>query len=262
MDLGLAAAVFALGLGGGFLSGLLGIGGGVVIFPLLLMAPPALALAALSVKSAAAITAVQSFFGALSGALGHHRRGRIDYALVRWFGGAMAVSALAGSLASRWIADDWIVWLFSAMAVIAAYLMLRSASTVEAEQDDPIQADFDRSLALVTGLVLGGLAGLVGQGGAFLFIPVLLHVLKIPLRITIGSALVIGLLSSTAVLAGRMGTQQVPYLLALCAVAGAVLGGQWGSALSHRAPRQLLRRALSLIIVGTAVHMTWSALAR
>ncbi len=61
MDATLLTAIFSLGLGGGFLSGLLGIGGGVLIFPLLLLVPPALGLAPLAVKAAAAITAVQSF---------------------------------------------------------------------------------------------------------------------------------------------------------------------------------------------------------
>lgn len=259
MDATLLAAVFALGLGGGFLSGLLGIGGGVLIFPLLLLVPPALGLAPLSVKAAAAITAVQSFFGAASGAFGHHRNRKIHYGLAAWFGGPMAAAALAGSIASHYTPPDWIVLAFSLMAAAAAVLILLPAPQ-EVGGATSAELQFNRSVAASWGLALGALSGLVGQGGAFLFIPVMLYVLRVPLRITIGTALVIGIASSTAVLAGRLGTAQIPWLPATVAVAGAILGGQLGSRLSQRVPRSVLRRALSVIIVGTAVYMAARAL--
>lgn len=254
MDVALLATVFALGLGGGFLSGMLGIGGGVLIFPLLLLVPPALGLSALGVKAAASITAVQSFFGAISGAFGHHRHRKIHYGLAAWFGGPMACGALAGSIASNYAPGDWIVLVFAAMAAAAAVLILLPGARV-AEHEERDQLVFNRYLAAACGLFLGVLSGLVGQGGAFLFIPVMLYILRIPLRITIGTALVVGIASSSAVLLGRMGTAQIPWHEATAAVAGAIAGGQIGSRLSQKVPRTLLRRALSVIIVGTAVHM-------
>lgn len=260
MDATLLAAVFALGLGGGFLSGLLGIGGGVLIFPLLLLVPPALGLAPLSVKAAAAITSVQSFFGALSGAFGHHRHRKINYALGFWFGAPMAAAALAGSIASRYAPPGWIMIAFSLMAAAAAVLILLPGPPEPDADAAPAQVHFSRTTAAGFGAVLGALSGLVGQGGAFLFIPVLLYVLRIPLRIAIGTALVIGIASSTAVLLGRLGTAQIPWTPAAVAVLGAIIGGQIGSRLSQRVPRKLLRRALSVIIVGTAVHMATRAL--
>ena len=260
MDATLLTAVFALGLGGGFLSGLLGIGGGVLIFPLLLLVPPALGLAPLGVKAAAAITSVQSFFGAVSGAFGHHRHRKISYSLALWFGAPMAAASLAGSIGSHYAPPDWILITFSLMAAAAAVLILLPAPQEPDDGSAPQTLQFDRALAAGCGLILGGLSGLVGQGGAFLFIPVMLYMLRIPLRITIGTALVIGIASSTAVLLGRLGTAQIPWTPATIAVIGAIIGGQLGSRLSQRVPRKLLRRALSVIIVGTAVHMATRAL--
>lgn len=255
MDATLLSAVFALGLGGGFLSGMLGIGGGVLIFPLLLLVPPALGVAALSVKAAAAITSVQSFFGAVSGAFGHHRQRKIHYRLAAWFGGPMAAGSLFGSVASHYAPSAWIVLTFSAMAAAAAVLILLPGVRDPDHEADVGAVRFNHPLAAVCGLLLGLMSGLVGQGGAFLFIPVMLYVLRIPLRITIGTALVVGIASSSAVLLGRLGTAQVPWPEAITAVLGAVIGGQIGARLSQRVPRKLLRRALSVIIVGTAVHM-------
>lgn len=262
MDASLLALVFALGLGGGFLSGLLGIGGGVLIFPLLLLVPPALGLAPLGVKVAVAITSGQSFFGAVSGAFGHHRHRRISFPLAVWFGCPMAIGSLAGSIASHYAPAAWILIVFSLMAAAAAVLMLLPGPRESGDDAAPAALSFNRTLAAGAGLALGALSGLVGQGGAFLFIPVMLYILRIPLRITIGTALAVGIASSSAVLLGRLGTAQIPWLPATIAVAGAIVGGQMGSRLSQHVPRKLLRRALSVIVVGTAVHMAaraWGA---
>ena len=67
MDAALFVFLALVGTSVGFLSGLLGIGGGIVMFPLLLYAPPLLGLGAIDVKSITGLTMVQGFFSALSG---------------------------------------------------------------------------------------------------------------------------------------------------------------------------------------------------
>jgi uncharacterized membrane protein YfcA len=85
----------------------------------------------------------------------------------------------------------------------------------ESALDKPLQqVEFNRSAAITIGVVIGGFAGIIGQGGAFLNIPALLYVLHVPTRITIGSSIEIGIASSAAVLLGRIGTDQVPWVRA------------------------------------------------
>ncbi len=99
------------------------------------------------------------------------------------------------------------------------------------------------------------LLGLVGQGGAFIIIPILLYLLKIPLRVTLGSTLAIGLFSSTAGLAGKIVTGQVSFLMSLALVAGVIPAARLGSIVSQRIKVQILRWLLALIISATAIKI-------
>jgi len=259
IDAELYATLFTLGLFGGFMSGLLGIGGGIIMVPLLLYVPPALNVGVLSMKTVAGITSVQSFAGALSGAVGHKRYNRISSALALTMGSSMAAGSLAGSIASNWLSSKAILMVFAVMAIIAAVLMLLPKAE---DGPDPRPEDvvFNRTLAVVVGLGMGVLSGVIGQGGAFLFIPIMLYVMKIPTRITIGSAMVIGLASSVAVLLGRAGTSQIPYMMSAVLVVGVLIGAQFGSVLSQRTPRKLLRRVLSILIAFTAAKIWYQLL--
>lgn len=251
--------LFVLGLFGGFVSGLLGIGGGIIMVPLLLYVPPVLGAGALGMKMVAGITSVQSFVGAVSGAVGHHRFKRINKPLVLLMGGSMSLAALGGSVASQYTRDETLLFVFAAMALVAAILMLlpKKESLDEPDADD---IHFNKPLAIVAGLTLGVLSGLIGQGGAFLFIPVMMYLLHIPTRIAIGSALAIGIFSSIAVLIGRLGTSQIPYLMSVVIVAGVVMGAQMGSVLSQRTPRAALRKVLAVMISATAIKIWYELL--
>jgi len=261
VEISLYATLFVLGLLGGLLSGLVGIGGGIIMFPLLLYVPPAFGFAALAVKAAASITAVQSLFGAISGAVAHHRHRRVYFPLALDFGGTMAVTSLIGSLLSSRIPEIWILVLFALLAVIAALLMLLQRP----EFAEPSFADgpyhYSRMRAWSLGAAIGCCAGLIGQGGGFLFVPVMMAFLRTPLRMAIGTALAVGVVSSAAVVLGRIGTAQIPWLLTAITVSGGILGAQIGSEFSQRLPRRMLRSILATVILLTALKMIWGLLA-
>ncbi len=259
MEPGLFVILFALGLFGGFLSGLLGIGGGIIMVPLLLYVPPSLHVGTLSMKTVAGITSVQSFFGALSGSLAHKKQRFVSPSLALAMGGAMGAGSLSGSVSSKYIASDTILLVFAFMAFAAVLLMFlpkpEGGTDVHVEE-----LTFNRKAAVITGLLIGFFAGIIGQGGAFLFIPAMLYLLRIPTRITIGTALVIGMISSVAVLIGRIGTHQIPYRMAGVLVAGVLIGAQAGAKASHRTPKKILRGILAVIITATAVKIWYELL--
>jgi len=258
MDGVLAGTLFGLGLFGGFLSGLLGIGGGIIMVPLLLYVPPLLGAGALTMKVVAGLTTVQSFFGAASGAFAHKRYNRISLPLALTMGGSMGIGSFAGSYISQWLTSETLLFVFACMAVAAALLMLLPKREDHADPD-PATVPFNSPLTVATGLGIGILTGIVGQGGAFLFIPVMLYVLGIPTRITIGTALAIGIVSSSAVLLGRLGSSQIPYMMSLVLVAGVLIGAQVGGYFSQRTPKGILRKVLSVLIMATAVKI-WHGL--
>jgi len=251
--------LFGLGFVGGFFSGLLGIGGGIIMVPLLLYLPPFFGMAPIPMKVVAGITAVQSFVGAASGAASHNRYGRIHLGLAVSVGVPMAMASLAASLASGFVSNEIMLIVFALMALAAALLMVLPLS--EPESDQFLQhVQFNRATAIVIGLVVGTFAGVIGQGGAFLYIPALLYVLRVPTRITIGSSLAIGIASSAAVLLGRIGTDQVPWVWATVLVIGVVIGAQLGGVLSQYTPKLVLRRILAVVIIGSALRIWWDLL--
>ena len=112
----------------------------------------------------------------------------------------------------------------------------------------------------VTGGV-GLAAGLVGAGGAFLLVPLLLVVVGVPIRVTIGSSLAITAFAATAGVAGKLATHQVPLVPALLVALGALPGAQLGGLASQRLSGVALKRILFLVIVLTGVRVWWDVLA-
>jgi len=261
MTLALAATLIGLGFGGAFVSGLLGVGGAIVMIPLLLYVPPLLDVGTLSVKAVAGVTMVQVMVAATSGMIAHRRHRNVDTELA-WIGGvAMALGSLLGALGSYYVDDRWLLLVFAIMVTAACALILVPADALVSPPpvDGPQGFSRPRAVTVCGGVGLGG--GLVGAGGAFLLIPLLLVVVGVPIRVTIGSSLAITALSSLTGVIGKAATGQVPYESALIVALGAVPGAQLGAAVSCRLSGDQLKLALGLVIVVIAIRVWWDVLA-
>jgi uncharacterized membrane protein YfcA len=259
MDAAYAVFLGLVGAGVGFLSGLLGIGGGIVLFPLLLYVPPLLGLATIDVKSITGLTMVQGFFSALTAMLYYHKNALVNKSLVLTLGFSLFLSSLTGALASKLIPDGPLLMVFGTLALIAAVMMF---SPRDYQHDDLTEEHvvFHKPAAIVLGVVLGLSIGLVGQGGAFILIPTMLYVLKIPLRVALGSTLAIGLFSSSAGFIGKAATGQVPLLLAVPLLIGAIPAARWGSIVGKRTDTRVLKWLLAVIILGTSIKIWFTIL--
>jgi len=253
------AFLFFAGLAGGFFSGMLGIGGGIIMFPLLLYLPPLLGLDTIDVKSITGLTMIQGFFSSITAMLLYRRQRLVNKSLVFTLGPSLCLSSLSGALVSKITPDKFLLLVFGALAFTASVMMLipRSYSRDDSTEE---AAHFNRPIAISIGISVGFLLGLVGQGGAFIIIPILLYVLKIPLRVALGSTLAIGLFSSTAGLAGKLATGQVPFLMTFALLAGTIPAARLGSILSMKTNTHVLRWLLAIIISVTAAKIWLSIL--
>lgn len=257
MSVAMAATLVGLGATGGFASGLLGIGGALIMIPLLLYVPPLLGVGSLDVKTVAAITMVQVFVAALTGMLAHRRYDAVN-AEVAWIGGtAMAAGSFLGALLSRYAPDRSLLVVFALMATLAIVLML---VPLDSHEPAPTRYSPVRIVAVAGGVGLA--AGFVGAGGAFLLVPLLLVVVGVPVRVTIGSSLAITAMAAMAGVAGKLLTGQVPPGPAAAVALGALPGAPLGAAVSRRLGVGPLRVILLVFITLTAARVWWDVVAR
>src|SRR3989442_3849891 len=121
---------------------------------------------------------------------------------------------------------------------------------------DARQPTFSRPRAALVSGGVGVAAGLVGAGGAFLLVPLLLVVVGVPIRVTIGSSLAITAIAATAGFVGKLVTGQVPLLPTLAVVAAAAPGAQLGALVSRRVP-PLARRVAPFVSIATTAVRVW-----
>ena len=248
-----------LGLVTGFLSGLLGIGGGIVMAPLLLYVPPLFGLESLSMKTVAGLTIVQGLLACVSGALSHRRFRFVSDRLSLFMGTSIFVTAIAGGAGSRFVSNEVLLFLFAGLALSASFLMLIPVKG-DSENPDVSSLIFRRWRAVTAASGVGLLGGLVGQGGSFILIPLMTSFVRIPTRIAIGSNLAIVLLSTLAGFIGKAVTGQIEWLMTVPIILTVIPATTIGSHVSRRVPVAKLRWILAILIAVAAIRMWGSVL--
>ena len=259
MDWPFLTTLFLIGFGGSFISAMLGLGGAIVIVPALLYLPLLVGVGCLDMKQVAGITIMMVFTASLIGTLTHYQHKAVNRTLVLIMGITGFLVSFGGAYLSKFTEADFLLAIFAVMAVIAAVMMW----IPRPEQGEEISADqvqFNRILALLIAIVVGFVGGMVGAPGAYIFIPLMIYVLRIPTRVALGSTLGIVFVSSIAGALGKLVTFQVPYILTTAVVMGAIPGAWMGGHFSHRVPVGLLRRLLAFIIGFAAMRMIYDVL--
>lgn len=242
----------------GFISGMLGIGGGIVMAPLLLYIPVQFNFPPLPMRDVAGLTIVQGLAACISGALTHKKFHFVSRRLTGWMGISIFSTALAGGVASGYTPDRLLLTVFALMALSAAVLIFLPT---RGDCDQPIMANFSFSrfrAVLVAGSV-GFMGGLVGQGGSFICIPLMTSFMQVPTRIAIGSNLAIVLLSSLAAFIAKAFTNQIVWSLAVPIIFTVIPAAHLGALASNNIPVSLLRLLLACCIALAALRIGFSA---
>ncbi len=253
MSLTLVATLVGLGAAGGFSAGLLGVGGGVLMFPLLYYVPPLLGIDRMDAKTVAAIVVSQVFFSTLTGGIAHFRSGRVQTRMAVTAGIISAITAFAGSVASQWASERFLLVLFGVVTVIVVVMMLLPVPSRKRTRPSamsayhPCRLPFTRPL---TGIVIGFLGA-----GNFIFVPILIYLLRVPTRTAIGSNLVVAIMSTASGFLGKLVTGQIPLLAAVLVVAGAVLGALAGERVHRRLSSETLRRIYAALVALIAIRI-------
>jgi uncharacterized membrane protein YfcA len=251
----------ALGAVVGFLAGLLGIGGGAVVVPMLVFVFTAQGLPAEHILHIALGTAMATImFTSLSSMRAHHGHGSVDWSIARAMAPGILVGSFCAALLAGFIPTRPLAVMFTLLVFYAAtqiLLDLRPKSTRELPGTAGLFG---------AGALIGGISSLMAAGGAFLCIPFLAWC-SVPLRRAIGTAAAIGLPIAAAGTAGYvlqgLRADGLPsaslgyvYLPALILVAAAsMLAAPWGARVAHRLPVKRLRIVFALVLYAVAARM-------
>ncbi|MBU5345603.1 sulfite exporter TauE/SafE family protein [Paenibacillus lautus] len=245
--------IFLIGFIGSYISGMVGIGGSIIKYPMLLYIPPLFGLAAFTAHEVSGISAVQVFFATIGGVWAYRKGGYLNKTLIIYMGSAILLGSFIGGFGSKMMSEGGINLIYGILALIAAIMMFIPNKGVD---DIPLdQVKFNKWLAASLALVVGIGAGIVGAAGAFLLVPIMLVVLKIPTRMTIATSLAITFISSIGSTVGKLTTGQVDYIPALIMVVASLIASPLGAAAGKKMNTKILQIILAVLILATAIKI-------
>lgn len=250
--------LFLIGFAGSFVSGMVGIGGSIIKYPMLLYIPPALGLMAFSAHEVSGISAVQVLFATIGGVWAYRKGGYLNKTLIVYMGTGILLGSFIGGYGSQFMAEGGINLVYGLLATIAAVMMFVPKKGVD---DIPLeQVVFNKWLAAVLAFIVGIGAGIVGAAGAFILVPIMLVVLKIPTRMTIATSLAITFISSIGSTTGKLLTDQVLFIPAAVMIVASLIASPLGANFGKRVNTKWLQLILAVLILGTALKIWYDIL--
>jgi uncharacterized membrane protein YfcA len=277
--------VLGMGLAVGFISGMFGIGGGFLMTPLLIF---------IGVSPAVAVASVASHIAAssFSGAVNYSRRRAIDLALA-----LMLLSAgIVGTATGVWLFTklreidqlDLViglsyVTLLTAVGAIMIYEALRAVVRVNRGLPTtlrrpgshtwlhrlPLKLRFKRSKIYVSaipvwaiGFIIGFVGAIMGIGGGFLLVPMLIYFLRVPTATVVGTSMVLTLITmASATVMHAVTNHLVDIVLALILMIGGVIGAQFGARTGQQMRGERLRLLLGIMVFAVGLRFAYELVA-
>lgn len=267
--------LLGIGTGVGVLSGIFGVGGGFLLTPLLMFlgVPPAVAVAS---------GANQVVGSSMSGVLAHWRRGNVDVKM----GVLLLVGGFAGSGLGVWLFAllkqlgqiDLVIALsyVGVLGAVGGLMLIESLRALRGQRPGamprkrhlrwhglPWKMRFRRSKLYISALLplgvgaLGGiLAAIMGVGGGFVLVPMMIYLLGMPTSVVIGTSLFqMIFVAGNVTLLQAVSTHTVDVVLALTLLVGGAVGAQLGSRIGSRLNPEQLRLLLAVIVLAVGLRM-------
>jgi uncharacterized membrane protein YfcA len=256
-----------LGLGTGFLAGLLGIGGGMIMVPFLTIILTGRGVSPdLAVKMAIATSMATIIFTSLSSVRAHHKRGAVRWDIVKLLAPGIVIGAAIASLGVfALLKGSWLALVFAGFVGFSATQMLLN------KKPKPSRTLPGPVGTLSAGTVIGFLSGLVGAGGGFVSVPFMTWC-NVAIHTAVATSAALGfpiaLANALGYLIAGQGVAELPpgsigyiYLPALAVIASAsVLMAPVGVKAAHALPIPTLKRVFASVLYLLAAYMAYKGL--
>jgi len=273
--------VLAMGLTIGFISGMFGIGGGFLMTPLLIF---------IGISPAVAVASVSSHIAAstFTGAISYWRKRAIDLSLALM----LLAAGILGTAAGVWLftvlreldqLDLTIGLSYVTLLTTVGALMINESVQAELRARRgqpatlrrpgshnwvhglPLKMRFKRSKIYVSvipvwgiGFLIGLIGAVLGIGGGFLLVPMLIYFLRVPTATVIGTSMVMTLITMTSATVMHAATNHlVDAVLALILMVGGVIGAQFGAHTGQRMRAERLRLLLGLLVFAVGLRFAY-----
>lgn len=266
MQIELIIFLLGLGLASGFLAGLLGIGGGMVLVPLLTVIFTSFGFPAEHIIHMAIATSLAViFFTAASSAYAHHRRGAVLWHAAFLLIPGVLIGSWIGPTIASYLDSQYLAGIFGVFVIVSAIRMLKKRKATATKTELPNKLGMTSA-----GVGIGTLSGLVGAGGGFITVPFLLW-RGVPIHNAVATSAVMGfpiaLSGSLSNIYNGWNLHDLPqgslgyiYLPALLCVASAsIFSAPLGARTAHRMPVQKLRSIFAYMLFILAVYMLWKS---
>ena len=232
-----------IGIFGGFISGLVGIGGAIIIYPMLLLLPPLVGLPTYSAYIASGLTSSQVFFSTLSGSFKAYKNKDFSRTLVLNMGSGMVIGSMLGAILANLINVQFVNTVYIIIALLALILMFIKVTPSTS------RIKFNRLLLITIGGIIGLVSGIVGAGGAFIIIPVLLVIFKLPMNTVVTNSIVIAFISSIGAFIIKLLQGYIPVNSAIPLILGSILFTPLGMKIGQKIPDYIQKMIVSILIV-------------
>ena len=276
--------ILGMGLAVGFISGMFGIGGGFLMTPLLIFVGIAPSVVVASVASHVAASS-------MSGAMAYWRRRAVDLALALM----LLAGGILGTAGGVWLftvlrsldqLDLTIALSYVALLTIVGALMItESVRAIIREHKGrpatprragahtwihglPLKMRFKRSKIYVSaipvwviGFIIGFVGALMGIGGGFLLVPMLIYFLRVPTATVLGTSMVLTLITmASATVMHSVTNHLVDAVLALILMVGGVIGAQFGARAGQNMRGERLRLLLGLLVLAVGLRFAFQVI--
>ena len=263
MDYGaFAAAMIVAGLLGGFIAGLLGVGGGIVIVPVLYFVLGGMGVDdSVRMKIAVATSLATIVFTSLASARSHYRKGAVDFDLIKAWALPIFLGVVTGTLIAAYVPGKVLTAVFAVTALLVAINMTLRASSPALASDFPHPA-----VKAGSGYLVGIISAMMGIGGGTLSVPIL-TAFNYDIRRAVGTASALGFViaipgtigyvlagwGAPGLPAGSVGYLNLFALVALIPLT--MLIAPLGARTAHAIPKHILSYAFAAFLFATSVRM-------
>jgi uncharacterized membrane protein YfcA len=235
---------FVLGIGIGFIAGLLGVGGGFLIVPTLVLLGEPIHIAIGT--SLACIT-----ISALSAAYTHLRRGAVLFKVVLLKEAFSVPFALIGAYISSMVPERTLRIIFALLLFYLAYSLMKAKAECRSNGEHEIKYGRVPAVGALAGLT----SGLLGISGGILNVPLFHTYVGIPMRYAIGTSSLALFFTALAASIEHYRLGQVDLYTALLLAPGLILGARIGALTAHRVEPSILRKVFAVLLLVVVLRM-------